>query len=96
MAKRIPYYKPTMGTPVRARAKVGDPFYWSTRWRKFRSQVLREQPLCEDCLAHDELTEATEVHHIKKRVDRPDLAFVRANVKSLCKRCHSKRTGLGE
>jgi 5-methylcytosine-specific restriction enzyme A len=96
MAKRIPYYKPTMGTPVRARAKVGDPFYSSRAWRKFRARMLREQPLCQDCLARTELTEATEVHHVQKRTQRPDLAFVEANVRCLCKRCHSVRTGRGE
>lgn len=37
----------------------------STNWQKIRRSVLRETPLCADCLENGINTSATEIHHIR-------------------------------
>ena len=59
-------------------------------WRKFRKTFLYCNPLCADCRRV-----ATEVHHIAKVRDRPDLRLDVNNCMPLCKSCHSKRTARG-
>ena len=61
-------------------------------WRVFRIDYLRRHPLCVDCRR----ALATEVHHRIKYRDRPDLKRDEANLRPLCKPCHSRRTGCGE
>ncbi len=56
--------------------------------------MLRERPLCQDCLPI--VTPATDVHHVMKIKDRPDLACDESNVLCLCDACHTKRTARGE
>lgn len=73
-----------------------DPFYLSGPWRRFRLWILARFPLCADPFqyhAEDGRAEAaTEIHHLIRRRERPDLAFDPANVQSLCKSCHSRLT----
>ena len=78
------------------RSRPGDPFYSSRRWRGLRLRKLAIAPLCEDCLKINKTTAATEVHHVAKRQDHPELAYTLANLESLCKACHSRRTVRGE
>ena len=61
----------------------------SNRWRKLRAIKLANDPLCVDC--HDRTEAATQVHHVVPIVQRPDLAFVSGNLRSLCTTCHAKR-----
>ena len=65
-------------------------------WEQFRARYLREHPLCVDCLAEHRMTPATEVHHIHKLRDYPQLKYSENNLMALCHQCHSKRTARGE
>lgn len=63
------------------------------RWQRWRAMVLRERPLCEDCLAQGLTVVATDVHHIvPKRNGGSDEAH---NLRTLCHSCHSKITAAG-
>ena len=50
--------------------------------------VLRERPLCESCRAAGRLTAATEVDHADGNVWNLEAA----NLRPLCKSCHSRKT----
>ncbi|MEM4234189.1 MAG: HNH endonuclease signature motif containing protein [Candidatus Methanomethylicaceae archaeon] len=65
-------------------------------WRKVRAAFLVAHPLCQDCLADNRTTLATEVHHITKHRNDPALLYDFANLMALCKRCHARRTARGE
>jgi 5-methylcytosine-specific restriction enzyme A len=69
---------------------------YDKRWERFRARYLREHPLCVDCRAKYRLTPATEVHHIRKLKDYPQLKYAEDNLMALCHKCHSKRTARGE
>lgn len=60
-------------------------------WERFRKMYLARHPVCNDCGRL-----ATEVHHVAKVKDRPDLKLVEANCMGLCKPCHTVRTDRGE
>jgi 5-methylcytosine-specific restriction protein A len=66
---------------------------YDAKWRKFRKWFLSRHPLCTDCTG---TRSATEVHHIQKLVDAPQLKCVEDNCMALCHSCHSVRTGKGE
>lgn len=53
-------------------------------WQKLRLVVLAEEPVCQDC----ERAEAEHVDH----VDGNAKNLLRANLRSLCSRCHGKKT----
>ena len=69
---------------------------YDRRWRRFRESFLAQRPLCEDCGIEGRVTEAAEVHHIKKLADAPELKFDPQNCMALCKTCHNTRTARGE
>jgi 5-methylcytosine-specific restriction enzyme A len=69
---------------------------YDRHWQKLRAATLAERPLCEDCLACNRLTAATECHHLRKVADRPDLRLDGSNLLSLCRACHNARTRRGE
>lgn len=61
--------------------------YTTKRWRKLRASQLILQPLCEMCLDHGNITEATVVDH--KEPHHGDMAkFWTGPFQSLCKHCH--------
>jgi 5-methylcytosine-specific restriction endonuclease McrA len=68
----------------------------SRRWRKLRPMAMAMfSGLCAYCFK----SQADHVHHIKRLVDRPDLAFDLDNLAPLCEKCHSRlhaRANLGE
>lgn len=79
------------------------------RWQQFRRRYLAANPLCVDCLNPDPLetrdafeepipivTAATDVHHVKKLKDRPDLKYEDENLMALCGMHHDQRTARGE
>ena len=78
-----------------ANEKRADPFYTASKWRKLRHVYLAQHPLCEACLQRDYNTPATEVHHIQKRTEYPELAYAWDNLEALCKPCHSRETARG-
>lgn len=59
-------------------------------WERIRSRHIKLHPLCEQCLKHDKLTPAEEVHHILplSRGGTHD----ENNLMSLCTSCHSRIT----
>lgn len=69
---------------------------YDRQWRNVRLIKLQADPLCEDCIDDDRSTEATEVHHIVKIKDDPELRLDLDNLMSLCSRCHSIRSARGE
>lgn len=66
--------------------------YDSSAWKRLRSIQLADQPFCEDCLEDGRTTAATDVDHVERVRDRPDLALDSSNLRSLCKPCHSRKT----
>ena len=64
--------------------------YNTTKWKKIRTRMLRENPLCEECLGFGRETPATDVHHIKPIEDFPDLRFTMSNLMCVCQTCHGK------
>ena len=65
-------------------------------WQQFRTQYLREYPLCMDCQAEDRVAAATEVHHLIKIRDNRAMKLEPDNCMALCDRHHNERTARGE
>jgi 5-methylcytosine-specific restriction protein A len=63
----------------------------SARWKKVRALHLAREPLCQDCAEHGVAEPAAQVHHMIPVAERPDLAFDRENLRSLCTTCHARR-----
>lgn len=61
-------------------------WYKRAAWRRVREQKLKKSPLCESCGTHEDL----HVHHVKPRRTHPQLAYELNNLKTLCRRCHSR------
>ena len=72
--------------PYRAQ-RPDDSFYGSPEWRKVRREVLADYPDCCVCGGV-----ANTVDHIIPLRERSDLALDRGNLRSMCKRCHEKRS----
>ena len=68
-------------------------FRSSVRWQKMRALVLAEEPCCRACLWVGRTTAASEVDHVIRLRDRPDLALVRSNLQALCSTCHASKSG---
>ena len=64
-------------------------FYSSSRWRKLRALKLSHDPICQKAMCYNQ---ATDVHHIQRRQEFPELTFALENLQALCKRCHSSET----
>lgn len=75
---------------------------YDTAWERFRLMRLAEEPLCQAFDPREQeagrspycMRSATEVHHIKRIRDRPDLRLSKANTACLCKPHHSAITAL--
>lgn len=71
-------------------SKKGDPFYMSDAWRKARFRVLHRDNfkcvLCQIKLESKDL----QVDHIKPRKEFPHLALELSNLRTLCRRCHTR------
>ena len=68
--------------------------YNSSKWQKIRNSYLQKHPLCENCLIHNIVTPAKEVHHIREisngtsNEEMMDIAYDSNNLMSLCISCH--------
>lgn len=78
-------------------SKQADPFYSSGPWRRVRVLALeRDLYLCQDCLRQYlidptyKVKNATMVHHIIPRKERPDLELCLDNLTSLCDQHHEQ------
>jgi 5-methylcytosine-specific restriction protein A len=63
--------------------------YGTARWKRLRTQQLRNHPTCRHCHKSQRVTAATVADHVKPH--RGDLAlfFDPLNLQSLCDTCHS-------
>lgn len=62
---------------------------YDSRWQRKREHVLRRDGcLCQQCKRVGRLTTATEVHHVVKIVDAPELRLEDSNLVSVCRDCH--------
>lgn len=64
---------------------------YDRQWRQLRKDVLASEPLCRDCRAKDQITEATMVHHHYPVDKYPGLRLTREHLVPLCDRCHALR-----
>jgi 5-methylcytosine-specific restriction protein A len=64
-------------------------------WRRVRLIALAAEPLCRFCAERGLTVPGEEVDHIKPLDLRPDLRLVLSNLRTLCKRCHSRLTASG-
>lgn len=67
---------------------------YDAAWRRLRAWFLGQPDnvICRDC----ERLPATDVHHLKKVRDFPELRLDPSNLRALCHACHSARTLAGE
>lgn len=104
--RRVPRDK-DLGTWLRGLIKSGreQAFYQTKEWKELRAEVLRDHPLCADCLAKFPavFSRAQHVHHVIELKARPELALTRwwedsagirhENLVALCHTCHDERHG---
>ena len=73
---------------------VDNSFYRSKAWRMCRSEYLRVNPLCEECLKRGQFTPAILVHHKiflnEKNINDPNISLNFKNLEALCLDCHNK------
>jgi 5-methylcytosine-specific restriction enzyme A len=72
--------------------RPGDPFYSSTAWIRLRDWKRSDRPLCEECEASGVVEPMAHVDHVLPRRERPDLELDASNLRSLCARCHNRKT----
>lgn len=64
----------------------------TARWQKVRKlAIARDRGLCLDCRDVGRFVAAREVDHVIAVRDDPSLAFVLANLRSLCVPCHRRK-----
>lgn len=63
---------------------------YGKEWQPIRERILTEQPFCRICRENGRVTAANEVDHIDGNSRNNDPA----NLRSLCKPCHSRKTVL--
>jgi 5-methylcytosine-specific restriction enzyme A len=61
---------------------------YDTKWRRLRLVILANEPLCRSCREAGLTEPATEVDHIDGNARHNAVA----NLRPLCKPCHSRRT----
>ncbi|WP_368652379.1 HNH endonuclease [Ornithinibacillus sp. 4-3] len=66
-------------------------FYNSKAWEICRTNVLiRDYYLCQECLKNKLIVVYDVVHHIKSRLEYPELALTEDNLICLCHACHNR------
>ena len=68
--------------------------YTTPAWRKLRLRQLSKQPLCQSCSLRNRINLANEVDHVFPWSKLGTQAFDYNVFQSLCKDCHSVKTGL--
>ena len=66
-------------------------FYQRKAWKDVRALVLQQEPFCRACRKFGKLEPATHVDHIKP-IEFGGDAFSLANLQSMCKPCHERKT----
>ena len=67
-----------------------DPFYQSMKWRRVRSIIKNEEPLCRRCLKFGRVTPTSIIDHIVPRSEG-GADFARSNLQGLCTTCHNQK-----
>lgn len=63
----------------------------TSEWKRTRNLILDRDKMCILCAKRGHITtEKLQVHHIRKRVDAPELAYDPTNLICLCKSCHEE------
>jgi 5-methylcytosine-specific restriction protein A len=83
------------GTADRLRGNSAERGY-DALWRRLRAWFLRHNPRCTFCLERGVSTKATVVDHIKSIEEAPELRLDPSNLRSLCDRCHNRRTAIDQ
>jgi 5-methylcytosine-specific restriction endonuclease McrA len=92
---RVPWHKPREQREAERKARLDAQRPGSTArgydhaWRAVRKAYLAQHPICSEpgCFA-----QATDVDHITRLSDRPDLKRQWWNLRAYCHRHHSRRT----
>lgn len=66
--------------------------YSTMRWQRLREYILSKEPLCVECKKYKRIRPATVVDHIKAHKGDEELFYDEANLQSLCKSCHDRKT----
>ena len=68
---------------------------YDARWYKLRAWYIRRHPLCADCLEEGVVNATSiEVDHVIPVSVRPDLRLDASNLRSRCRKHHSRKTEL--
>ena len=62
------------------------------RYKRWRRQHLKDNPLCVTCLKAGRRVAARELDHVKPCGNDPVLFWDSANVQGLCRPCHERKT----
>lgn len=65
---------------------------YDRRWRRLSAIVAAEEPLCRMCLIAGKVTPREHTDHIIPIEVNPALKYVRENLQSLCRSCHTRKT----
>ena len=66
--------------------------YNDPKWRRKSEQIkCRDGYRCRECRRFGKKRPAEVVHHIKPVEEWPELAYIDANLISLCRKCHNKK-----
>jgi hypothetical protein len=68
--------------------------YQTAAWKRTRTRQLSSKPICQSCEARGVVTLATDVDHLFPWSVMGEAAFTYNLLQSLCKACHSVKTGL--
>lgn len=71
----------------------------NAKWYKLRKQIIkRDGAFCRRCFAKNNefVTENLQVHHIKPRIDYPELIYDDKNLVTICKQCNLELGTSGE
>lgn len=68
--------------------------YQTAYWKRARTTQLSRQPLCQACASTGRVSIATDVDHLFAWNQIGDEAFAVNILQSLCKNCHTVKTGL--
>ena len=83
-----PWSKPKL---VRRKKPDNMGFYNSKAWRDTSAIVLRDEPLCRECLKHGKTKSSRIADHIVPINEGGELLHM-DNLQALCWSCHSKKT----
>lgn len=74
-------------------ARATDSMYQTKAWKAVRAAQLSRQPLCQGCLLRGVVSPAHHVDHLFPWRTIGAAAFTQNIMQSLCKECHSYKTG---